>query len=732
MPTGRLRTTGGRTPDHIVARVEEKARKGGSADSEHQLESPDRPCSLPLIRNIGIIAHIDAGKTTVTERILYYTGRVWRMGEVHEGSATMDWMEQEQERGITITSAATTCFWRDHQVNIIDTPGHVDFTVEVERSLRVLDGAIGVFCGVAGVQSQSETVWRQADKYRVPRIAFVNKMDRKGADFDGVVRQMREKLAAPAIPLQMPWGVEEKFRGVIDLVEMKAWDFDPESLGARVIKRDIPTEYRDEAGRRRQALLETLAEKDEGILERYVSGSDTPAEMIRRALRAATLRGDAVPVLCGAALRNRGIQPLLDAVVDFLPSPLDVPAIVGRRPKTSQEEERHPGDYEPMTALVFKIAVDPYVGKLVYVRVYSGVIKSASHVYNSRTRKRERVGKIVRLHANQREDIPALYSGEIGGLLGIKGVTTGDTLCAEHRPVILETIHFPEPVVSMAVEPASSAERESLQKALEAIAEEDPTFRVAVDPETGQLIARGMGELHLEVVKERIQREFRVRVRSGRPVVAYRETVEKEAVGEYTFERVIGGKGHFAAVSARVSPRPRGAGNAVELTAPAEEIPAEFRPEVRSGVEDVLTTGVLGNYPVVDVRVEVFAGKAHPADSSDVAFRNAAAMAVREALAAAGPVLLEPIMDLEIIVPDEFIGEVLSDIVGRRGKVVSVDSKADSKIVRAEVPLAEMFGYATSLRSLTRGRASYTMEPLRFEAVPGSLAEKILGQVRSV
>ncbi|HIE10769.1 MAG TPA: elongation factor G [Kiritimatiellae bacterium] len=727
MPTGRLRTTGGRTRDHIVARVEERARKGRSADSARQRESPERPCPLPLIRNIGIIAHIDAGKTTVTERILFYTGRVWRMGEVHEGSATMDWMQQEQERGITITSAATSCFWRDHQVNIIDTPGHVDFTVEVERSLRVLDGAIGVFCGVAGVQSQTETVWHQADKYQVPRIAFVNKMDRKGADFDGVVQQMREKLAAPAIPLQIPWGLEDSFHGVIDLVGMRALDFDAQSLGARVIAADIPPEYDDEAKQRRQAILEVLAEKDEGILERYVSGADVPAGMIRRALRAATLRGDAVPVLCGAALRNRGIQPLLDAVVDFLPSPLDVPAITGRRPKTLQEEERHPGDHEPATALVFKIAVDPYVGKLVYIRVYSGIIKSGSHVYNPRTRKRERVGRIVRLHANQREDVPALFSGEIGGLLGIKGVTTGDTLCSEHRPVILETIHFPEPVVSMAIEPMSSSDRESLQKALEAIAEEDPTFRVAVDPETGQLIARGMGELHLEVVKERVEREFRVRARSGRPMVAYRETVEKEAVGEYTFERVIGGKGHFAAVSARVSPRPRGAGNQVELTASAEEIPAEFRAEVRAGVEDVLTTGVLGNYPVVDIRVDVFAGKAHPADSSDTAFRNAATMAVRDALAAADPLLLEPIMDLEIIAPDEFIGEVLSDIVGRRGKVVSVESKADSKIVRAEVPLAEMFGYATGLRSLTRGRASYTMEPLRFEVVPGSLAQRLLG-----
>lgn len=727
MPTGRLRTTGGRTRDHIVARVEERARKGRSADSARQRESPERPCPLPLIRNIGIIAHIDAGKTTVTERILFYTGRVWRMGEVHEGSATMDWMQQEQERGITITSAATSCFWRDHQVNIIDTPGHVDFTVEVERSLRVLDGAIGVFCGVAGVQSQTETVWHQADKYQVPRIAFVNKMDRKGADFDGVVQQMREKLAAPAIPLQIPWGLEDSFHGVIDLVGMRALDFDAQSLGARVIAADIPPEYDDEAKQRRQAILEVLAEKDEGILERYVSGADVPAGMIRRALRAATLRGDAVPVLCGAALRNRGIQPLLDAVVDFLPSPLDVPAITGRRPKTLQEEERPPGDHEPATALVFKIAVDPYVGKLVYIRVYSGIIKSGSHVYNPRTRKRERVGRIVRLHANQREDVPALFSGEIGGLLGIKGVTTGDTLCSEHRPVILETIHFPEPVVSMAIEPMSSSDRESLQKALEAIAEEDPTFRVAVDPETGQLIARGMGELHLEVVKERVEREFRVRARSGRPMVAYRETVEKEAVGEYTFERVIGGKGHFAAVSARVSPRPRGAGNQVELTASAEEIPAEFRAEVRAGVEDVLTTGVLGNYPVVDIRVDVFAGKAHPADSSDTAFRNAATMAVRDALVAADPLLLEPIMDLEIIAPDEFIGEVLSDIVGRRGKVVSVESKADSKIVRAEVPLAEMFGYATGLRSLTRGRASYTMEPLRFEVVPGSLAQRLLG-----
>jgi len=711
-----------------VARVGERAGKGGGADSVGSRESPDRPCPLPRIRNIGIIAHIDAGKTTVTERILYYTGRVWRMGEVHEGSATMDWMAQEQERGITITSAATTCFWRDHQINIIDTPGHVDFTVEVERSLRVLDGAVGVFCGVGGVQSQSETVWHQADRYRVPRIAFVNKLDRKGSDFDAVVRQMRDKLAAPVVPVQMPWGREEGFRGVIDLIEMQALLFDPESLGARVERVSIPEEYRNEAARRRQELVEAIAERDETVLESYVGDTEPGPEELRRALRRLTLAGEAVPVLCGAALRNRGIQPLLDAVVDYLPSPRDVPPVSGHRPKTGEVEQREAGDGGPMAALVFKVAVDPYVGKLVYVRVYSGVIRSGHHIYNPRTRRRERVGRIVRLHANQREDIPALFSGEIGGLLGVRNVTTGDTLCAEHRPIVLESMEFPEPVVAMAFEPASSAEREALEEALRAVAEEDPTFRVAIDPETGQLIARGMGELHLEIVRDRIEREFKVRTRCGRPMVAYRETVEKDGVGEYTFARVIGGKGHFAAVSVRAEPLPRGEGNRVELSAAPEEIPAEFRSEVREGVEDILRTGVLGNYPVTDVRVEIFKGKAHPADSTDVAFRNAAAAATREALLAAGPVLLEPIMDLEIIAPDEFIGEVLSDIVGRRGKVVHVDSKGESKIVRAEVPLAEMFGYATSLRSLTRGRASYTMEPLRFEPVPGSLTRKILGQ----
>lgn len=714
-----------------MAHVGERTARGEGADcASSQREHPDRPCTLPRIRNIGIIAHIDAGKTTVTERILFYTGRIWRMGEVHEGAATMDWMPQERERGITITSAATTCFWRGHQINIIDTPGHVDFTAEVERSLRVLDGAIGVFCGVGGVQSQSETVWHQADRYGVPRIAFVNKLDRKGADFEAVIQQMKDRLAAPVVAIQMPWGKEEDFQGVIDLIEMQALWFDPETQGGQVESREIPGDYRDAARRRRAEMIEFLAERDDEVLERYLAEGDVAADCIRRALRRLTLQVAAVPVLCGAALRNKGIQPLLDAVVDYLPSPVDVPPVEGWRPKTGEKEQRIASDFGPTTALVFKVAVDSYVGRLVYVRVYSGVVESGRQIFNPRTRRRERLGRIVRLHAEKREDIPALFSGEIGGVLGLKDATTGDTLCAEHRPIVLEAMKFPEPVVAMAVEPASSADRETLEQTLRAIADEDPTFRVSTDPETGQLIARGMGELHLEIIKDRLQREFNLRVRTGKPMVAYRETVENPGVGEYTFARVIGGKSHFAAVSVRVEPLERGEGKRVELAAAAEEIPAEFRPEVLGGVEDTLSTGVLGNYPVTDVLVEVIRGRSHPSDSTDVAFRNAAGMATREALLAAGPVLLEPIMDLEIVVPDEFIGEVLGDVVGRRGKVVHVESKGQSKVVRAEVPLAEMFGYATALRSLTRGRASYTMEPLRFEPVPGSLMGKILGRTR--
>ncbi len=691
-------------------------------------EAAERGSPLARIRNVGIIAHIDAGKTTATERMLYYTGRVYKMGEVHDGTATMDWMVQEQERGITITSAATTCFWREHQINIIDTPGHVDFTVEVERALRVLDGAIGIFCGVAGVQSQSETVWHQAQKYGVPCLAFVNKLDRRGADFDRVVTEMRERLAAPVVAVQRPWGREEELRGVIDLIEMRALGFDEESLGARVTLGEIPSEMLEECRTARREMIEFLAERDEALMETYLSGQEVSADAIRAALRRGTLAGEAVPVLCGAALKNKGIQPLLDAVVDYLPSPADVPAIRGYHPKTEEPVERRVGDFEPLAALAFKLAIDSYVGRLAFVRVYSGLLKKGQNVYNPRTRKRERVGRIVRLHANHREEVESLYSGEIGGVVGLKQVTTGDTLCAENQPVNLERIRFPEPVMAMAIEPRSRADRETMMEALKALAEEDPTFRIATDQETGQTIIRGMGELHLEIIKDRLLREFDVKAKAGEPMVAYRETVTRSGRGEFIFEREIGNRGHFARVVVEVSPRTRGEGNQVEITAGQEQIPGEYHPAVESGIRDGLVTGVLGNYPMVDVGVEVTDGSFHPVDSSEVAFRSAASMALRQALQDAQPRLLEPIMELEIVTPEEFLGDVLGDINGRRGRVKGITSRDTIQIITAEVPLAELFGYATSLRSLTKGRGSHSMEPKTFAEVPSMLEAQILNR----
>ncbi|MBN1269407.1 MAG: elongation factor G [Kiritimatiellae bacterium] len=709
----------------MVAVVEQpKEQRGQAAHAER--EAPGRRSPLPRLRDIGIIAHIDAGKTTVTERMLFYTGRVYKMGEVHEGTATMDWMIQEQERGITITSAATTCFWREHQINIIDTPGHVDFTVEVERSLRVLDGAVGVFCGVAGVQPQSETVWHQAEKYRVPRIAFVNKMDRMGARFDWVVRQMRGRLAAPAVPVQIPLGAEESFEGVIDLIEMKAVMFDADQLGAAVHRIPVPEAYLARAQAARAELVEALAEKDEQVIEAYLHHAEVPAAVLKAGIRRLTLANRLVPVLCGAALRNRGIQPLLDAIVDYLPAPTDVPSIQGHHPKKDEQVERHPSDFEPLSALAFKITTDPYVGKLAFVRVYSGVLQKGQNIYNPRTRKRERLGRILQMHANHREDVDALFTGDIGAIPGLKQVTTGDTLCAENQPVVLERIVFPEPVMAMAVEPKTQADRKDLQGALAALAEEDPTFRIATDPETGQTIIRGMGELHLEVIKDRMFREFNVRAVAGKPMVAYRETVTAQGRGDHVFQREIGGRGQFGHVIIETSPRPRGAGNEVTFTASVHEVPAEFRSAVEEGVQDGLVTGVLGNYPLVDVEVCVVGGGFHPVDSTEVAFRSAAVMALRQAVQEAQPVLLEPIMKLEIITPEEFMGEVLGDINGRRGKVREMEAREAAQIITADVPLAEMFGYATALRSLTKGRASCSMEPCRFDIVPETIKQSVL------
>ena len=711
----------------MVAVVEQPKAKQTPA-APHAREAEGRRRALAQVRNMGIVAHIDAGKTTVSERILFYAGRVHRMGEVHEGNTVMDWMVQEQERGITITSAATTLFWRDHQINLIDTPGHVDFTVEVERSLRVLDGVVGVFCGVGGVQPQSETVWRQAKKYHVPCLAFVNKLDRMGSDFAGVIKQMREKLAAPAVPVQLPIGREEQFQGVIDLIRMRALRFDEASKGAQVIECDIPAELKAAAEEARAQMIEAVAEKDEQVLAAYLENPDVAEPLLKAGIRRATVAGALVPVLCGTALRNKGVQPLIDAIVDFLPSPVDVPAVEGHHPKTKDLIKREVSDFEPLSALVFKIANDPYVGKLAFVRVYSGVLKKGANVFNPRTAKRERLGRIVELHANHREDIEALYAGEIGGLAGLKLATTGDTLCAENQPVALERIEFPEPVVAMAVEPKTQADREKLRDALTALEGEDPTFRISTNKETGQLLINGMGELHLEIIRDRLVREFHVQANSGRPMVAYKETIRAAAMAENHFEREIGGRGHYGHVALEISPVERGTGNKVEWEVSPEKIPHEFREAVEQGISDGLMTGVVANYPLVDVLVRITGGSTHPVDASEIAFRSAAVMALRDAALAAQAVMLEPIMKLEIITPEEYVGDVLGDVNGRRGRIRDIEAREAAQIIHAEVPLAAMFGYATQLRSLTKGRASYSMEPGRFEVVPESLQASLINR----
>ncbi|NCC49708.1 MAG: elongation factor G [Spartobacteria bacterium] len=706
--------------------MEQPKTKERSAAASREAEGRRSP--LARIRNIGIMAHIDAGKTTTSERMLFYTGRLYKMGEVHDGTAVMDWMAQEQERGITITSAATTCFWHDHQINIIDTPGHVDFTVEVERALRVLDGAVGIFCGVAGVQPQSETVWRQAKHYKIPCLAFVNKMDRMGANFERVLRQLREKLAAPVVPLQLPVGAEDDFCGVIDLLSMRMLCFDEGTLGAEVIECEIPHGMRDHAELERGGLVETLAEKDEKVLEAYMVNANVDGEILMHAIRRLTLSNTIVPVLCGSALKNKGIQPLLDAVCRYLPSPIDIDHVQGHHPKTEEIVERECNDQAPLSCLAFKIATDPYIGKLAFVRVYSGILKKGQNVYNPRTQKRDRLGRIVRLHANHREEVDALYAGEIGGIAGMKQVTTGDTLCAENQPVILERIDFPDPVMAMAIEPRSQADKKSLQDALDALSEEDPTFKIAMDEETGQTIIRGMGELHLEILKDRMFREFKVQARAGKPMVAYRETISGEAQAENTFEREIGGRGQFAHIVLAVKPRERSQGTVIECHVSQMKLPAEFRDAAINGIKDGLATGVLGNYPLVDMAVDIVGATVHPTDSTDIAFRTAAVMALRDAVKTGHPQLLEPIMALEIITPEECMGDVLGDINGRRGRVKQMEATEVAQIIRADVPLSELFGYATSLRSLTKGRASYSMEPKHFEIVPETIQESILNR----
>ncbi|MBW7908488.1 MAG: elongation factor G [Kiritimatiellae bacterium] len=691
-------------------------------------EAADRTQPLSRIRNIGVIAHIDAGKTTTTERMLFYTGRVHRIGEVDAGTATMDWMEQERERGITITSAATTCSWRDCQINIIDTPGHVDFTAEVERSLRVLDGAIGVFCAVAGVQPQSETVWRQARRYKVPCIAFVNKMDRTGARFAWVVEQMRSRLGAGAWPIQLPVGSEASFSAALDLVSRKLLTFDTSGEATTIVESEWPEEHREEAESARAALVEAVAERDDELMHAFLEDVNVEADALRAAIRRATIAGVFVPVLCGTSLRNKGIQPLLDAVVNYLPSPLDVPDVVGHHLKTNEAESRPADDHAPLSCLVFKIANDSYVGKLLYIRVYSGVLKKGASVYNPRTRKRERVMRLLRTHANQREDVEQLYSGEIGALVGLKQITTGDTLCAENQPILLERIAFPEPVIAMAVEPKTQGDRDKLRDALQALSDEDPTFLVKTDADTGQTLISGMGELHLEIIRDRLLREFKVQANAGRPTVAYRETILNSATASHTFEREIAGRSHFAAVTFEVSPRERGQGNQIEFDVPESQIPAQFHEFIEQGIHDGLITGILANYPLIDVQVRTIKGAFHPVDSSEVAFRSAAIMALREAVRAAQPALLEPVMKVEIVTPDENLGDVIGDVNGRRGRIKEVVAQEGVQVVQAEIPLAELFGYSTGLRSLTRGRASYSVEPARFEIVPQNLQESIVNR----
>ena len=673
------------------------------------------------------MAHIDAGKTTTTERILFYAGRIHRMGEVHEGAATMDWMVQERERGITITAAATTCRWRDCTINIIDTPGHVDFTVEVERSLRVLDGAVAIFDAVAGVEPQSETVWRQADKYHVPRIAYVNKMDRVGANFKAAVQSMRDRLGANAVPIQLPIGAEDQFSGIVDLIENRAVHY-LDDLGTRAESTAIPEEMADEVEQARQEMIEAAVEFDDELMARYLDGQEISPAEIRRVIRAACLTNRLVPVLCGSSFKNKGVQLLLDAITEYLPSPVDVPAVTGKHPRTGEEETRRAADDEPLTALAFKIAVDPYVGKLVYVRVYSGVLTAGSYVYNSSKDRKERIGRVMRMHANHREDVEAAYAGDIVACVGLKDVSTGDTLCDPERPIVLEELTFPEPVIAQAIEPKTRADQDKLGVALQRLAEEDPTFRVSVDQETGQTIIRGMGELHLEILVDRLVREFHVNANVGRPQVAYRETIRKAVRQEGKFIRQTGGHGQYGHVVLEVEPASPGEGFVFENKIVGGVIPKEFIPAVEAGIKEAMSSGVLAGYPVVDVRVRLVDGSYHEVDSSEQAFRIAASIGFREAAKKASPVLLEPLMKVEVVTPEEFLGDVMGDLNARRGRIEGMAPRGNAQVVKAVVPLAEMFGYATDLRSMTQGRATYTMQFDHYEQVPENLERTIVEQ----
>jgi len=676
------------------------------------------------------MAHIDAGKTTTTERILYYTGVSHKIGEVHEGTATMDWMEQEQERGITITSAATTCSWRDYNINIIDTPGHVDFTIEVERSLRVLDGAVAVFCSVGGVEPQSETVWRQADKYGVPRIAFINKMDRVGADFFRGVQMIKDRLKANPLPIQLPIGKEDTFKGVIDLVRMKAVIWSDESLGANYHEEEIPADLLDEAIEYREKMIEEISSHDDALMEKYLSGEALSEQEIMAAIRACTIAIKFCPVICGSSFKNKGVQNLLDAVVDYMPSPVDIPPIKGIDVDTSAEIERIASDAEPFSALGFKIMTDPFVGQLTFFRVYSGVANAGSYIYNSTKGKRERLGRILKMHANKREEIKEVFTGDIAAAVGLKYTTTGDTLCDEDKQVILESIEFPEPVISIAIEPKTKAEQEKLGFGLQKLASEDPSFRVKTDEETGQTIISGMGELHLEIIVDRLMREFKVEANVGKPQVAYRETITKKVKVEGKFVRQSGGRGQYGHVWLEIEPQEAGKGFEFVDAIKGGVVPREYIPAVGKGAQEATDNGVLAGFPVVDVKVTLIDGSYHEVDSSEMAFKIAGSMGFKEGCAKAGPIILEPIMSVEVVVPEDYMGDVIGDLNSKRGRIMGMDSRAGAQVVSAMVPLASMFGYSTDLRSATQGRATYAMTFDHYEPVPKSVAEEIVAKVK--
>ena len=686
----------------------------------------ERQYSLERTRNIGIMAHIDAGKTTTTERVLYYTGRSYKIGEVHEGTATMDWMVQEQERGITITSAATTCFWRDHRINIIDTPGHVDFTVEVERSLRVLDGAVAVLDAVSGVEPQTETVWRQADKYRVPRLVYVNKMDRVGADFYRCLDMLRERLGAHAVAIQLPIGSEEKYLGLVDLIDQVAlvWDDTDETLGKDFKKVPIPADMLDQVREYREKMIEGLAEVDDHLMEKFVGGETPTPEEIKAAVRKGATQMTIFPVICGSSFKNKGVQPLLECVIDFLPSPLDIPPVTGINPETSETEERKASDDEPFAALAFKIMNDQHVGQLVFLRVYSGTLKAGSGVYNSTKDKKERVGRLLRMHANKREEIDEIQAGDIAAAIGLKSTITGDTLCDPDHPIVLESMTFPEPVIAVAIEPKTKADEEKLGLSLARLALEDPTFRVTTEVETSQTLIHGMGELHLEIIVDRLLREFKVEANVGKPQVAYRETIRKPAEAQGKFVRQTGGRGQYGDVYLEVEPQP-GEGFTFENKIVGGTIPKEYIPAVEKGVKEALDTGVLAGYPIVDIKVRLTDGSYHDVDSSEIAFKIAGSMAFKEACRRAKPVLLEPVMDVEVVTPRDYVGAVIGNLNSRRGRIISQEIRGTSEVVRANVPLGQMFGYATDVRSMTQGRATYTMQFARYEEVPTAVAEEI-------